>query len=68
MALGGATLNEKRYIWWNFVSSSKDRIEQAKEDWKAADWQNGPFTLPPGDDAEFIPIRAELERTRPKDW
>ena len=29
MALGGTTLNEKRYIWWNFVSSSKDRIEQA---------------------------------------
>jgi redox-sensitive bicupin YhaK (pirin superfamily) len=68
MALGGATLNEKRYIWWNFVSSSKDRIEQAKEDWNAADWQNGPFTLPPGDDAEFIPISPELERTRPKDW
>jgi hypothetical protein len=67
MALGGATLNEKRYIWWNFVSSSKDRIEQAKEDWKAADWDNGPFRLPPGDEAEFIPITPELERTRPKD-
>lgn len=36
MALGGATLNEKHYIWWNFVSSSKDRIKQAKEDWNAA--------------------------------
>lgn len=67
MALGGATLNEKRYIWWNFVSSSKDRIEQAKEDWKAADWANGPFKLPPGDDKEFIPISPELDRTRPKD-
>ena len=67
MALGGATLNEKRYIWWNFVSSSKDRIEQAKEDWKAADWQNGPFKLPPGDDAEFIPISPEFDRARPKD-
>lgn len=68
MALGGATLNEKRYLWWNFVSSSRDRIEQAKEDWKAGDWENGPFSLPPGDDAEFIPITPELDRTRPKDW
>ena len=56
MALGGATMNESRYIWWNFVSSSQERIEAAKEDWKAADWVNGPFRLPPGDDAEFIPI------------
>lgn len=64
MALGGATLNEKRYIWWNFVSSSKDRIEQAKEAWKAADWANGPFKLPPGDDKEFIPISPELDKTR----
>ena len=68
MALGGATLNEKRYIWWNFVSSSKDRIEQAKEDWKAADWSNGPFRLPPGDEEEFIEISPELERTRPRHW
>ena len=66
MALGGATLNEKRYIWWNFVSSSKDRIEQAKEDWKAGDWENGPFKLPTGDDAEFIPITPALDRTKPK--
>jgi hypothetical protein len=67
MALGGATMNQSRYIWWNFVSSSKDRIEQAKEDWKAADWQNGPFRLPPGDENEFIPISPELERTMPRD-
>ncbi|MEM1149137.1 MAG: pirin family protein [Pseudomonadota bacterium] len=66
MALGGATLNEQRYIWWNFVSSSVDRIRQAKEDWKAADWENGPFKLPPGDDAEYIPISPELDRTSPK--
>ena len=66
MALGGATLNEKRYIWWNFVSSSKDRCEEAKEAWKAADWEGGPFKLPPGDDAEFIPISPELDRTKPK--
>ena len=68
MALGGATLNERRYIWWNFVSSSKDRIEAAKEDWKAANWAEGPFHLPPGDDREFIPFPKELERTRPKEW
>lgn len=67
MALGGATMNQSRYIWWNFVSSSKDRIEQAKEDWKAADWQNGPFRLPPGDENEFIPISPDLERTMPRD-
>ena len=66
MALGGATLNEKRYIWWNFVSSSKDRIEEAKEAWKAADWENGPFKLPPGDAREFIPITEELDRTQPR--
>lgn len=68
MALGGATLNEQRYLWWNFVSSSKDRIDQAKEAWKAADFANGPFHLPPGDDQEFTPIDAALERARPKEW
>jgi redox-sensitive bicupin YhaK (pirin superfamily) len=66
MALGGATMTEKRYVWWNFVSSSKDKIQAAKEAWKTGDWQNGPFRLPPGDDAEFIPITPELDRTRPR--
>ncbi len=66
MALGGETMNEGRYIWWNFVSSSRDRIEEAKEAWKAADWENGPFRLPPGDDAEHIPITPELDRTTPR--
>ncbi len=65
MLLGGATLSEQRYIWWNFVSSSVDRIEEAKEAWKAADWEGGPFKLPPGDDAEHIPITPELDRTKP---
>lgn len=55
MALGGETLNGPRYIWWNFVTSSRDRLEEAKKAWRAADWENGPFRLPPGDDAEFIP-------------
>ena len=66
MMLGGETLNGPRYIWWNFVSSSPDRIEAAKEAWIVADWQNGPFRLPPGDDAEFIPITPELERLKLK--
>ena len=56
MLLGGATLEGPRYIWWNFVASSKERIEEAKEAWRAGDWENGRFQLPPGDDAEFIPL------------
>ena len=56
MLLGGATLEGPRYIWWNFVASSKERIEAAKEAWRAGDWQHGRFRLPPGDDAEFIPL------------
>jgi hypothetical protein len=68
MALGGATMNEKRYIWWNFVSSSKDRIREAQEAWQAADWQDGPFNLPPGDADEFIPFPKELIKARPREW
>ncbi|WP_353472135.1 pirin family protein [Salipiger sp. H15] len=56
MVLGGETLNGPRYIWWNFVASSKERIDEAKEAWRRGDWQNGRFHLPPGDDAEFIPL------------
>lgn len=51
MVLGGATMDSERYIFWNFVSSSKDRLEQAKEDWKA-----GRFDKVPGDSKEFIPL------------
>ena len=51
MLLGGASLDGPRHMWWNFVSSRKDRIEQAKEDWKA-----GKFGKVPGDDKEFIPL------------
>lgn len=50
MLLGGEPLGE-RFIWWNFVSSRKERIEQAKEDWK-----QGRIKLPPHDDKEFIPL------------
>ena len=55
MLLGGATMDGPRYIWWNFVASSKDRIAAAKEAWRAGDWAHGRFRLPPADDAEFIP-------------
>ncbi len=48
---GGATLDGPRHIWWNFVSSRKERIEQAKEDWKSAR-----FDIVPGDETEFIPL------------
>jgi redox-sensitive bicupin YhaK (pirin superfamily) len=50
MFLGGSALEGPRYIWWNFVSSSRDRIEQAKEDWKS-----GRFAEVP-DETEFIPL------------
>ncbi|SLN11777.1 Pirin [Pseudoruegeria aquimaris] len=56
MLLGGETLNGPRYIWWNFVSSSKEKIEAAKEAWRQGDWRNGRFQLPPDDDSEFIPL------------
>lgn len=56
MALGGATLNGPRHIWWNFVSSSRERIEQAKRDWRAARWGEGLFDLPMGDRADHIPL------------
>ncbi|WP_134725683.1 pirin family protein [Paracoccus luteus] len=56
MALGGATLNGPRHIWWNFVSSSRDRLQAAKEEWRAARWGEGRFDLPPDDRDEFIPL------------
>ncbi len=56
MLLGGATLEGPRYIWWNFVASSRERIEAAKEAWREGDRAHGRFRLPPTDDAEFIPL------------
>jgi redox-sensitive bicupin YhaK (pirin superfamily) len=56
MLLGGEPLGE-RFIWWNFVSSRKERIEQAKADWKA-----GRIKLPPNDDQEFIPLPESNSR------
>jgi redox-sensitive bicupin YhaK (pirin superfamily) len=51
MLMGGQAFTTRRYVFWNFVSSSRDRINQAKEDWKALR-----FDLIPGDDEEYIPL------------
>lgn len=51
MLLGGEPMDGPRHIWWNFVSSSKERIEQAKEDWKQRR-----FDTVPGDEEEFTPL------------
>lgn len=56
IVLGGETLNGPRYIWWNFVSSKKERIDEAKEEWRKAQWGNGQFDLPPDDREEFISL------------
>jgi redox-sensitive bicupin YhaK (pirin superfamily) len=53
LLLGGATLEGPRYIWWNFVASSQEKIEAAKEAWRREDRQR--FDLPPDDRDEFIP-------------
>ena len=51
MMLGGEPMDGPRYIWWNFVSSSKERIDAAKDDWARARFQ-----IVPGDETEFIPL------------
>ncbi|WP_135467078.1 pirin family protein [Crenalkalicoccus roseus] len=51
LLLGGAAMDGPRYLFWNFVASSPERIEQAK-----ADWREGRFGKVPGDEAEFIPL------------
>jgi len=56
MILGGEPLGD-RYIWWNFVSSRKERIEQAKEDWK-----QGRIILPPNDNGSFIPLPEDKSK------
>ncbi len=60
MLLGGEPLGE-RFIWWNFVSSAdRERIDQAKEDWK-----QGRIILPPNDNKEFIPLPND--KSKPSD-
>ncbi|MEH2554960.1 redox-sensitive bicupin YhaK (pirin superfamily) [Bradyrhizobium algeriense] len=56
MILGGATLSGPRYIWWNFVASSRERIEEAKAEWRAENWGKGRFDLPVNDRDEHIPL------------
>jgi redox-sensitive bicupin YhaK (pirin superfamily) len=51
LLLGGAVMDGPRHIFWNFVSSSQERIEQAKADWKAKR-----FRTVAGDETEFIPL------------
>jgi len=51
MLCGGAPMDGDRHVWWNFVSSSRDRINEAKRAWRA-----GEFVLPPDDHDEFIPL------------
>jgi redox-sensitive bicupin YhaK (pirin superfamily) len=58
MLCGGAPLDGPRHVWWNFVSSSRERINQAKEDWKA-----GRFVLPPDDHDEYIPLPTVPPKT-----
>jgi len=57
MLMGGQAFTTPRHVFWNFVSSSRDRINQAKDDWKAMR-----FALIPGDDQEFIPL-PEVPKT-----
>lgn len=54
--LGGATLAGPRYVWWNFVSSSREKIDDAKEQWRQQRWGDGQFDLPVDDRDEFIPL------------
>jgi redox-sensitive bicupin YhaK (pirin superfamily) len=59
MMLGGEPLGE-RFIWWNFVSSRRERIEQAKVDWK-----EGRILLPPADNQEFVPLPEDRSSPAP---
>jgi redox-sensitive bicupin YhaK (pirin superfamily) len=60
LLLGGAVMDGPRFIFWNFVASSRERIEQAKADWKA-----GRFEKVPGDEHEFIPLPEERRGLQP---
>jgi redox-sensitive bicupin YhaK (pirin superfamily) len=59
MLFGGAPMGGPRYIWWNFVSSRIERIEQAKEE-----WAQGRFDTVPGDAEEFIPLPQTKDKPR----
>lgn len=67
--LGGATLSGPRYVWWNFVSSSREKIDEAKEQWRRGAWGAGMFDLPPQDRDEFIPPqRLERRSAKLRTW
>ena len=57
MLMGGQAFSTRRYVYWNFVSSSREKINEAKDDWKAQR-----FPLIPGDDQEYIPL-PEVPKT-----
>jgi redox-sensitive bicupin YhaK (pirin superfamily) len=59
MLFGGEPMEGPRYIWWNFVSSRPERIEQAKEE-----WARGRFDTVPGDEEEFIPLPETRDKPR----
>ncbi|MEL1249773.1 pirin family protein [Aurantiacibacter gilvus] len=58
MLLGGEAFATKRHVWWNFVSSDRERINHAKEDWR-----EGRFPKLPGDAEEFIPLPEGTPKT-----
>ena len=59
MLFGGEPMGGPRYIWWNFVSSRPERIEQAKEEWR-----QGRFDTVPGDEEDFIPLPENSGKAR----
>ncbi len=59
MVFGGEQMEGPRYIWWNFVSSRLERIEQAKKEWR-----QGRFDTVPGDEEDFIPLPED--KTKPR--
>ena len=58
MLMGGEAFTTKRHAWWNFVSSSRERINQGKDDWR-----EGRFGTVPGEDGEFIPLPDGAPKT-----
>lgn len=61
MLFGGAPLDGERHLWWNFVAATRERIEQAGNDWR-----EGRFAKVPGDDREFIPLPEQAIRPTPQ--
>jgi len=59
MVFGGEPMDGPRYIWWNFVSSRRERIEQAQDEWR-----EGKFDTVPGDEEDFIPLPEQVGRPR----